>query len=444
MGRTVGIDFTLPDAPPLRLPPLSLLKLAAPLIEVDQRIADQQRIEEEAAGARAAVQDAADRLAAASPEARVAAQLAAEQAQDRITQLEALSNEAAKATADAQRWEQGFEYLPELSNFAAMEIFVPESGSTKRTDSTRNPNAWYDPFEVVAHDDRSLMGLRSYDVRAQRAQRAELAHEAWQVEREFWNGAKVPTNYHLAASPATPTTSPHRTISAWPDPTAAPTTALGTAVGLRQSLAALDQAIANTDAGVGMIHATPYLVQLWSSTYPFLRDGSGNIYTVNMNLIVPGYGYPGTGPDVAGRSVADGATTNTDQTVSSATAAFTTRDIGASIAGAGIPAGAFIVSVTNATTVEISAPATATAAGVTLTIGASWAGDATADTTQWAYATDMVFKLSGALHTLPYDLTEAVPEVNLRNSAEVRVERSYALITNQLLRAAVLVDTTQS
>jgi hypothetical protein len=68
------------------------------------------------------------------------------------------------------------------------------------------------------------------------------------------------------------------------------------------------------------------------------------------------------------RTVADGATTNASATVTSATAAFDARDVGATIAGAGIPAGAYIVSVTNATTVVISANATATAAGVSITI----------------------------------------------------------------------------
>lgn len=68
------------------------------------------------------------------------------------------------------------------------------------------------------------------------------------------------------------------------------------------------------------------------------------------------------------RVVTDGATTSGQPTVTSATAAFDARDVGAAISGAGIPAGSIIISVTNATTVVISANATATATGVTLTI----------------------------------------------------------------------------
>lgn len=69
------------------------------------------------------------------------------------------------------------------------------------------------------------------------------------------------------------------------------------------------------------------------------------------------------------RSVTDGATTAASTTVTSATAAFTSSDVGATISGGSIPVGATISSVTNATTVVISAAATATATAVALTIG---------------------------------------------------------------------------
>jgi hypothetical protein len=69
-----------------------------------------------------------------------------------------------------------------------------------------------------------------------------------------------------------------------------------------------------------------------------------------------------------GRTVADGAT-NSNTTLTSATAAFAApADNGAIIAGAGIPGGTRIQSVTNGTTVVLTAAATATATGVALTI----------------------------------------------------------------------------
>lgn len=69
------------------------------------------------------------------------------------------------------------------------------------------------------------------------------------------------------------------------------------------------------------------------------------------------------------RTVADAATTNADPTLTSATARFTSADVGKPVAGAGIPAGTTIATFTSATSVEMSANATATASNVTIHIG---------------------------------------------------------------------------
>jgi hypothetical protein len=67
-------------------------------------------------------------------------------------------------------------------------------------------------------------------------------------------------------------------------------------------------------------------------------------------------------------AVADGVTTSGSTTVTSATANFSTAcDKDKAISGTGIPTGAYISLVTNATTVVLSAKATATATGVSLT-----------------------------------------------------------------------------
>jgi hypothetical protein len=67
------------------------------------------------------------------------------------------------------------------------------------------------------------------------------------------------------------------------------------------------------------------------------------------------------------RTVTDGVL-NSTTTVTSATAAFTSQDVGANVIGTGVPLGATIASVTNSTTVVLSAAATATNTGVTLQI----------------------------------------------------------------------------
>lgn len=68
-----------------------------------------------------------------------------------------------------------------------------------------------------------------------------------------------------------------------------------------------------------------------------------------------------------GRTVADGVTAS-NTTVTSATAAFTSADVGAVIAGPGIPSGALITQINSGTSVVISVAATASASALALTI----------------------------------------------------------------------------
>jgi hypothetical protein len=68
------------------------------------------------------------------------------------------------------------------------------------------------------------------------------------------------------------------------------------------------------------------------------------------------------------RTVSDGATTNNSTTLTSATAGFSAVDVGAVVYGDGIPTETTIASVTNSTTVVLSAKSTVTATGVSITI----------------------------------------------------------------------------
>jgi len=72
----------------------------------------------------------------------------------------------------------------------------------------------------------------------------------------------------------------------------------------------------------------------------------------------------------AGRTFTDGVE-NSSTTLTSATAAFVAGDVGRLVVGSGIPSGTTIASVTNGTTVVLSAAATATATGVRITLAAS-------------------------------------------------------------------------
>jgi Tfp pilus assembly protein PilW len=71
------------------------------------------------------------------------------------------------------------------------------------------------------------------------------------------------------------------------------------------------------------------------------------------------------------RTVTDAITTSGSATLTSATAGFTSADIGASVAGVNIPAGTTVQSVSNSTTVTLSANATASMSNATVTFGAT-------------------------------------------------------------------------
>ena len=87
----------------------------------------------------------------------------------------------------------------------------------------------------------------------------------------------------------------------------------------------------------------------------------------------------------------------------------------------------------------LSLPATGSGTTDSWTISGT-GGDAGFAPVQWAYATDMVFYLLGDVQPYPVDLRDlAIPA---HNAMEVRAEQNVGLATNQLLRAAVPVDTT--
>jgi hypothetical protein len=444
-----GMDFTLPAAPPLLEPPLSLLDEARTLINLEGMVNRKQQLVEKAASAAEQLPDDIEDLANNQADSLQDTQLDLyEQMVEWEAEIETLDTQL----KELQRFEHGFVYLPELSLAEGVTIITedadpaianPTQGALKQVGPNQNQFGWCDPFIVVGLDSRSMFGYPNVDMadRVARATRALRAHESWQAEYEWWTGTKVPTNLHLTAGPDSVQTSPHRTLRfPFGLPTAPPGTVLGVAESLTDSLASLDQAIAGASAGVGMIHATSYVIQKWSSVYPFLRDSSGNIRTVNNNVLVPGYGYPGTGPDQTPRTVDDGVTTDGADTLGSATADFTNLDIGMPVEGDGIPDGTVITGVTDDANAIMSQEATADGTGVTVTLPGT-GGDNTGQVMQWAYATDFVYHLQGDVMTYPLNLREQSPNLPNYNVAEARAERTHALITNYLLRAAVLVDT---
>lgn len=450
-------DFTLPVAPALTDPPLTLLDLSLELIDVSNLV-DQLRIaNEQAASAQAFMASIITEGDTPGPD-----DLASDIAQDRLVlmaewqgkadSLMAFASDMADRVAALTRWENGLEYLPELSNAEAMEAWI-QGGALKDEGSNQNGFAWYDPFTVVGRDDRSAFGwpATDYASRAMRAKRALNAHRSFQVEQEFWNGQQVPTNYHLSASPDTPTTTPNvREISAFPNPVSPPGLALGTAVMIEASLSYLDQLLGDSEAGTGLIHATPFLVQQWMRYFNYIRDNDGKVYTVNHNLICPGYGYSGLGPDQSDLALTDVVLDSTSA-ITSATGFGTgsTSYNGRPVSGPGIPSGAIVI-LTDANDGVLYAPdpvsgvyvptaATASTTDTHVTVKGI-GGRASAAGFQWAYCTEQTYYCLGDEYLYPDELNEQSPLLTVENSIDVRQEQPAGILTNRIMRGAVYID----
>lgn len=68
-----------------------------------------------------------------------------------------------------------------------------------------------------------------------------------------------------------------------------------------QALAYANEAIARAGIGQGMIHVSAFFVEAASALgYTFVKDNRGRLTTLNGNIVVPGNGYDGIGPDGTG------------------------------------------------------------------------------------------------------------------------------------------------
>lgn len=101
-------------------------------------------------------------------------------------------------------------------------------------------------------------------------------YELAAFEREFWSGEIEPGNPRLASTDAVPLNG-------------------GAATMPSNALSLLEQAIADSHAA-GMIHCTPRVATRWAHAGGLSVKG-GKLVTPLGTTVVPGYGYPGTGPD---------------------------------------------------------------------------------------------------------------------------------------------------
>lgn len=155
----------------------------------------------------------------------------------------------------------------------------PSTNTTGGIGSYSNlPPVEYVPFLVLAFDRCSSFGFEEHDYKG-RALRLLDNSTPEAVEREYWTGALAeakgyPNNSLMNSakvSDLTPTTVPS----------------------VERGLAILQDALANCGfGGQGMIHVQP---QTTSSLLKVRRVGP-QLYDIFDNIVVPGVGYPGTGP----------------------------------------------------------------------------------------------------------------------------------------------------
>lgn len=179
-------------------------------------------------------------------------------------------------TEGDQRGINGIGWSPELCGDA--EVWAASCGTVgaaKGAGRNRPANVSAEPFAVIARDSCSSFGWRAAEYEA-RARRKLAAVETTMIEKEWWGGALVGSlNRNLA------------------DPTAS---IVGYGLGLRLALAALQQAISDGRAGLGMIHARPIVVMQWYSL-GLLRWDQGKLRTAMGTPVIAGTGYTGAGPN---------------------------------------------------------------------------------------------------------------------------------------------------
>lgn len=251
-----------------------------------------------------------------------------------------------------------------------VQKFSAGDGTTGSTGVSRLPNVTAAAFMVQLHDSCSTWGWRANDY-VGRATRGLSPKETWDVEREFMHGGFLGASRVFTADAHLTNGSPNVTladgtftqadvgkiVTANVSGLAAgtkiltvtdgqtlvltnsftgsnTTTAILTvhdldnaATGNRylsdshchvitgptdptpiQALAYLNEYIARANLGQGMIHVSAFFLELVAAGgYAFEKDARGRLRTPNGNIIVPGNGYDGVGPDGTGGSAEDGA-----------------------------------------------------------------------------------------------------------------------------------------
>jgi hypothetical protein len=183
------------------------------------------------------------------------------------------------------KWMGGIEMLP-LSAVGATGV-VDICASTEMAQLQREAGVRFQPFTIYATDNCSTFGSGSVDFRERARQKLSVVESFW-LERELWE------NTLAATTPAFVTDT---------------STTVGAGLGAVAAFSALDAAVASDlQDGRGMIHITLNAFEaLQAETSMFRREG--NVwYSPLDNIVVPGRGYTGNGPNPGGGANENAAT----------------------------------------------------------------------------------------------------------------------------------------
>jgi hypothetical protein len=174
------------------------------------------------------------------------------------------------------RWWGTYEILP-LSGNGSSGIF-PICDEGEHTAPERLGAQTFTPFAVWAADECSTFGSGAMEF-VDRAKQKLAVVEPWWIENYLWENPDAFVNPSFTASPST-------VVASGMDPLGA--------------FANLDAAIAqDRHDGRGMIHMVPELFVLLQQYELFRREG--NVwYSPLDNIVVPGRGYTGNGPNEDG------------------------------------------------------------------------------------------------------------------------------------------------
>jgi hypothetical protein len=183
---------------------------------------------------------------------------------------------AADIITDSGRWEAGYGYSPEGCGEGGIGLICPAAGTIK--EACPNPTVVeFTPYYVYAADKCSGWSFRERDFYG-RAKRKLDVVTSWYLENELMTDSLGLNNYPIISPSAVSVTAG--------------------AVSPVNALAALEGAIADCSRGTGrmMIHVRPEILVLLAHGGEIRREG--NVWLTPLdNIVVPGRGYPGTGPN---------------------------------------------------------------------------------------------------------------------------------------------------